>query len=53
MRLDELPEETGLADAGLADHSDDLTVTLPDMLERQGQLLQLTVPADERRELLA
>src|SRR3989442_1202523 len=53
VRLDELPEETRLADAGLADDSYDLTVALADMLERQGQLLQLTVPGDERRELLA
>jgi len=43
VRLDELPEETRLADAGLADDSYDLTVALADTLERQGQLLQLTI----------
>jgi len=45
--------ETLVAQVALERDSDDLIVTLPDMLERQGQLLQLMVPADERRELLA
>src|SRR2546428_13831082 len=53
VRCDELPEETRLADAGLAYHGHDLTGICPRLLERSGELLELRAPGHEGRELFA
>src|SRR3989442_411316 len=53
VRCDELPEETRLADAGLAYHRHDLTGICPRLLQRSGELLELRAPGHEGRELFA
>ena len=47
MRAGELPVEAGLADAGLADHRDDLTVPGLSPLPGLVELIHLAVAADE------
>jgi hypothetical protein len=48
--MGELPEETRLAHARLADHRDHLAVPQAGPIEGPAELLQLRVPADEARE---
>ena len=50
MRVGELPEEAGLADAGLADDGHDLAVPGAGALQGLAELLQLRVAPDEARE---
>jgi hypothetical protein len=49
-RVDELPEEAGLADAGLADDADELAVAGVGPLEGVGEAVQLGRAADEPGE---
>ena len=53
VRLDELVDQPGLADAGLADDRHDLAVPLSTLGVRAAQLLQLRVAADEARQTAA
>lgn len=48
--VDELPEETGLAHAGLPDHGDHLTVPLASPIEGAPEVLLFLVPTNEARE---
>ena len=45
MRVGELPDQPGLADAGLADDGDNLAVAGRGPAERLPELLELGVPA--------
>src|SRR4030095_5993227 len=50
VRMDELVIEARLADAGLADDRDELSVPLPDLLRRAAQLIHLGVTTHAARE---
>ena len=49
MRLRDLPDEAGLADARLPDDGHDLAVTGGGPFQRAAEQLQLQTPPDERR----
>ena len=53
VRFDELPEESRLADAGLADDRDNLTVARLSLLEPLRKLRQFLAPGHERCQPLA
>src|SRR5262245_2158868 len=53
MRLEELVEQSRLADSGIADHGDDLPPAAPGLLRRLAELLHLGVAPDETREASA